>query len=195
MKVSITESGQWLLAIGQNQEAIIYEYSGGSYVSFDTILGVDSFYTGDITEDHEFVFIGKANGGVDVYKHDGSSYQFLEELMHSSDIINSLDVSDDGMFLGFAPIDEELHIYRYNGISYNHLQTITFANSATRYIHFNPSNQLVISDTFLFKYMLYKYNDENFEFESSPIQNESTFITPVLQTTILDDTLIVTTQL
>ena len=45
---------------------------------------------------------------MDVHKHDGSSYVFVEELYHSGEIINSLDVSDDGMYMAYAPINTKI---------------------------------------------------------------------------------------
>ena len=99
-----------------------------------------------------------------MYKYNGSQFLFIEDFSHSSDGINSLDISNDGMYMAFAPISTDIHIYRYNGIDYNHFQTLTFANSATRNIEFNRYNELMIADTYDFRSYLYKYNEDTLTF-------------------------------
>ena len=97
--------------------------------------------------------------------------------------------------MAFAPISTGIHIYRYNGIDYNHFQTITFQQSATRNIEFNKYKELMVADTHDFTSYLFRYNETILQFSEVIISAKSTsYISPVLATTIVDKTMIETAQ-
>ena len=61
-------------------------------------------------------------------------------------------------------------------------------------MNFNVLNELIISDSEDFKYYLFKYNEDNIEFEEVTVQNSTTYSSAVQAANILGDFLFVTTE-
>ena len=72
MKVFLTPDNQWLLIIALSKARITASASG-----YEEITDSDSFYTGDMTDDHEFLFLGQDSGEVSIYRYNGLQYIFL----------------------------------------------------------------------------------------------------------------------
>lgn len=79
--IDITSDGEWIYFVGYNGVGRIYSYNQATkkFEFFQSISKSDdstSAFSGAITDDHEWVFLGKNGGKIHVFNFNGTEYNF-----------------------------------------------------------------------------------------------------------------------
>ena len=101
--IDLTGDGQWLFAVERGStNAYVYKYNTGNslFEYFQHFsASATATWTGALTDDHQWLFIGSDAGKVDVYTFDGSTFQFKETINHNTDEASWISVTNDHIYL------------------------------------------------------------------------------------------------
>ena len=115
---------------GGDSKSLVYKFNTGTsrFELNETInhSSSDVNYV-DITEDHNLLIITRSTlGKIEVYKHDGTSYQLSETLSQSLSAVEWARMSGDGKYIIYGNLDRQIYVFENAGSNYELVQYFDF---------------------------------------------------------------------